>query len=491
LSRNTVQGILNTVQLSRSTFKERSVDKRQRPAPNKRAPAAAFAQPLTDGGSPSLWFDPPIDLQDRRHQLTRERVVAEALAVIAHDGVQALTMRRLAARLGVVPGALYHHVRNKERLHDLVLDNVLAEVDVHLDPSPDWTDQLKVLAHRLRQVLEDHPGVAGILKTRDPLGPHSLALAKAFLGPLQAAGFADDEAGLAFFLLVDYTIGFAVGPPTSVNEQRVRDPATRTQLHQFFRSLPPTASPPWSPSANTSGSTTATSGSPPAWRCWSMGWSMRAPPPLTSTHEPTDDHPEDPTTASGRWLSRAQRDDARRAPSEASTSNAPTRSDTMNQTGPTLDPTPLRSPTEPAPAQTAMKVRPILSHELVVGDYLGVISSMHQPDHFRRVEKLEYIDADLGRPHLKYDIFYLEAAHMGPVIAWCHGIAGPLILPAGDVHVWLDVPQERQTADEQDGYWGVLSGEEEPLFSFSRLPDQTDTWQQHRIQEQQGFWQRD
>jgi AcrR family transcriptional regulator len=239
LSRNTVQSILTTVQLSRSTFKERSVDKRQRPAPNKRAPAGAFAQPLTDGESPSLWFDPPIDLQDRRHQLTRERVVAEALAVIAHDGVQALTMRRLAARLGVVPGALYHHVRNKERLHDLVLDNVLAEVDVHLDPSPDWTDQLKVLAHRLRQVLEDHPGVAGILKTRDPLGPHSLALAEAFLGPLQAAGFADDEAGLAFFLLVDYTIGFTVGPPTSVNEQRVRDPATRTQLHQFFRSLPP------------------------------------------------------------------------------------------------------------------------------------------------------------------------------------------------------------------------------------------------------------
>jgi AcrR family transcriptional regulator len=240
LSRNTVQSILNTVQLSRSTFKERSVDNRQRPAPNKRAPAAAFAQPLTDGGSPSLWFDPPTDDPDRRHQLTRERVVAEALAVIAHDGVQDLTMRRLAARLGVVPGALYHHVRNKERLHDLVLDNVLAEVDFNIDPSLGWTAQLKLLAHRLRTVLEDHPGVAGILKTRDPLGPHSLALAEAFLGPLQAAGFGDRQAGLAFFLLVDYTIGFAVGgTPDSVNEQRVRDPATRTQLHQFFRSLPP------------------------------------------------------------------------------------------------------------------------------------------------------------------------------------------------------------------------------------------------------------
>jgi AcrR family transcriptional regulator len=214
------------------------VEKR-RPAPKNWAPAAAFVQPPSDRGSPSLWFDPPIVDQDRRHQLTRERVVAEALAVIAEHGAQGLTMRRLAARLRVVPGALYHHVRDKQQLHDLVLDNVLAEVDVDLDSSPNWTDQLELLAHRLRKVLEDHPGVASILKTRDPLGPHSLALAEALLEPLQAAGFGDREAGLAFFLLIDYTIGFAVSGPTSVNEQRVRDPATRTQLHQFLRSLPP------------------------------------------------------------------------------------------------------------------------------------------------------------------------------------------------------------------------------------------------------------
>jgi AcrR family transcriptional regulator len=215
------------------------MDGRGRAAANGRATAPS-GRPATDGGPRSLWFEPPTDDQDRRPRLTRERVVTEALAAIAEDGVQALTMRSLAARLEVVPGALYHHVRNKQQLHDLVLDNVLAEVDVHLDPSLDWTGQLKLLAHRLRQVLEDHPGVAGILKTRDPLGPHSLALAEAFLGPLQTAGFGDREAGLAFFLLVDYTTGFAVGGlPTSVNKQRVRDPATRTQLHQFFRSLPP------------------------------------------------------------------------------------------------------------------------------------------------------------------------------------------------------------------------------------------------------------
>jgi AcrR family transcriptional regulator len=216
-----------------------SVQDRPKAPPGKRA-GAGSGLPATDGGSRSLWFEPPIDDQDRRPRLTRERVVDEALAVIAHDGAQALTMRSLAARLGVVPGALYHHVRNKQQLQDLLLDGVLAEVDLDLDPSLGWTEQLKVLAHRLRQVLEAHPGIAGILKTRDPLGPHSLAVAEAFLSPLQTAGFGDREAGLAFFLLLDYTIGFAVSTPaTSVNEQRVHDQAIRTQLHQFFRSLPP------------------------------------------------------------------------------------------------------------------------------------------------------------------------------------------------------------------------------------------------------------
>jgi AcrR family transcriptional regulator len=211
---------------------------RQRTTTTTPATAASGAA-AADAQARSLWFDPPSDGQGRRRQLTRELVVQEALAIIAQDGADALTMRGLAARLGVVPGAVYRHVRDKQQLQDLVLDGVLAEVDVYFDLSLLWTEQLKLLAHRLRQVLEAHPGVAGILKTRDPLGPHSLAVAEAFLGPLQAAGFTDREAGLAFFLLVDYTIGFAVSsPPTSVNEQRVRDPVTRTQLHQFFRSLP-------------------------------------------------------------------------------------------------------------------------------------------------------------------------------------------------------------------------------------------------------------
>jgi len=191
-----------------------------------------------DAHSQPLWFIPPTGDESRRRALTREDVVTEALAVIGADGVDALTMRALATRLGVVPGALYRHVRNKEQLHDLVLDGVLAEVDCTVDHRRAWTDRVKVLAHRLRTVLENHPGIAGLLKTRDPLGPHSLALAEAFLAALQTAGLPERHAGLAFCLIYDYTLGFALSSPTSVNEQRVKDTATRNRLHTFLRSLP-------------------------------------------------------------------------------------------------------------------------------------------------------------------------------------------------------------------------------------------------------------
>jgi TetR/AcrR family transcriptional regulator, tetracycline repressor protein len=197
-------------------------------------------QPAVDeAGSHQLWFIPPAGAETRRRSLTREHVVAEALTVIGTDGVAALSMRALAARLGVVPAALYRHVRNKEQLQDLVLDEVLAEIDCHVDHQLAWTERVKVLAHRLRTVLEHHPGIAGLLKTRDPLGPHSLALAEAFLGPLHAAGLPEPQTGLAFCLIYDYTLGFSLSSAASVNERRVQDTATRNKLHTFLRSLPP------------------------------------------------------------------------------------------------------------------------------------------------------------------------------------------------------------------------------------------------------------
>ncbi len=191
-----------------------------------------------DGGARSLWFNPPDDGERTRRVLTRDRVVAEALAFISNDGAQALSMRAIAARLGVVPGALYRHVRSKEQLYDLVLDAVLAEVDFEVDRGAPWAAQVAALAYRLRAVLENHPGIAALLKARDPVSPASLTLAEAFLAPLRAAGLPGREAALAFRLVYDYTAGFALADPTSPAERRLRDTATRQELHAFLRSLP-------------------------------------------------------------------------------------------------------------------------------------------------------------------------------------------------------------------------------------------------------------
>jgi AcrR family transcriptional regulator len=185
-----------------------------------------------------LWFSPPDGQDRRRRTLTRERVVAEALTVISADGAGALGMRALATRLGVVPGALYRYVRSKEQLCDLVVDEVLAEVDCRTDDDLAWTARVKVLAGRLRVVLEDHPGIAAMLKTRDPLGPHSLALAEALLAALRLSGLPQQQTALAFWLVYDYIVGFVLSDRTTVNEQRVQDAATRCQLHAFFQSLP-------------------------------------------------------------------------------------------------------------------------------------------------------------------------------------------------------------------------------------------------------------
>ena len=195
-------------------------------------------QQPADGDALTLWFNPPGAGPGGRQALTRERVVAEALAVIAADGAQSLSMRALAVRLGVVPGALYRHVRGKEQLHDLILDAVLGEVDCRTDPAMPWVAQVAVLAGRLRAVLDNHPGTAALLKTRDPLSPTSLDLAEAFIAPLLAAGLPGREAALAFRSIHDYTLGFALADPTSPAERRLRDTATREQLHAFFRALP-------------------------------------------------------------------------------------------------------------------------------------------------------------------------------------------------------------------------------------------------------------
>src|SRR5207244_1630502 len=117
----TVHTIVNDVH-SQTRSKEAGMDSRRQAAGD-------------DAGTRPLWFSPPDGEENRRRVLTRDRVVTEALAIISAHGAAALSMRALATRLGVVPAALYRHVRSKEQLYDLILDGLLAEVDCLAAPA--------------------------------------------------------------------------------------------------------------------------------------------------------------------------------------------------------------------------------------------------------------------------------------------------------------------------------------------------------------------
>jgi AcrR family transcriptional regulator len=116
-----------------------------------------------DAGTRPCGFSPPDGEENRRRVLTRDRLVAEALAIIGGHGAAALSMRALAARLGMVPAALYRHVHSKDQLYDLILDGVLAEVDCQAGPALPWTGQVTALAHRLRTVGDHVRGLVPVV----------------------------------------------------------------------------------------------------------------------------------------------------------------------------------------------------------------------------------------------------------------------------------------------------------------------------------------
>lgn len=126
--------------------------------------------------------------------LTREKMLATALQIIDRDGVEALSMRRLARALGRDPMALYRHAANKSDLLEAVVELVLAPLTVQAD-DPDWAGQLRAVARDYRAVVLAHPHVVPLLVTlpantplaRRPRG--TLRPLEAILALLTRAGF--------------------------------------------------------------------------------------------------------------------------------------------------------------------------------------------------------------------------------------------------------------------------------------------------------------
>jgi TetR/AcrR family transcriptional regulator, tetracycline repressor protein len=175
----------------------------------------------------------------QRGFLSRERIIQEALALVDEHGPDALSMRRLADRLGVAPNALYTHVRGKADLIDGLIDNVYAGLELTPDPSGDWTQQLATLSQGIRAHLLAHPAVVPFALQQPGLGPHGLRLGEAIYSVLRPAGFSDQAVVGTVYALLTYILGFvALEVPRAGTDPRTSDEFVR-RLQAFFAALPP------------------------------------------------------------------------------------------------------------------------------------------------------------------------------------------------------------------------------------------------------------
>jgi AcrR family transcriptional regulator len=159
-----------------------------------------------------VWSEMPRSVNDshkKRVPLSRERVLAGAIAIADTGGVGALTIRSLAQHLGVKPMTLYYHVANKNALLDGIVDLVFTEIEL---PSidGDWRSEMIRRANSTRRVLRHHSWAIGLMESRKNPGPATLRHHDAVLGVLRRAGFSVEMTAHAYALLDSYTYGFAL-----------------------------------------------------------------------------------------------------------------------------------------------------------------------------------------------------------------------------------------------------------------------------------------
>jgi AcrR family transcriptional regulator len=144
----------------------------------------------------------------KRRTLDQAQVVQAALALLDEVGLDELTMRRLAERLGVKAASLYRHVRNKEELLALLGDEISAEIPLPRVSGP-WMEQLAESAWNVRRGLLAHRDAARVLASTPPAGPRRLRHIEAILRTLRSAGLTDRDAARAAYHLNNFVTEFA------------------------------------------------------------------------------------------------------------------------------------------------------------------------------------------------------------------------------------------------------------------------------------------
>lgn len=172
-------------------------------------------------------------------KVTRDQVLRGALALLEREGLDALTMRRLARALGVQAGAIYWHFADRQALEDAMVDELMADL---LSPPPRgrWEDQLRMLMRRMVQaILARRDGARLAVRALRP-GPNALALSDAMLGTLRRSGRSERAVLWAASVLGHYVIGFATDvQATEAAKARGLVAITRALVKQLDRARYP------------------------------------------------------------------------------------------------------------------------------------------------------------------------------------------------------------------------------------------------------------
>ncbi|GID30175.1 TetR/AcrR family transcriptional regulator [Paractinoplanes brasiliensis] len=137
-------------------------------------------------------------------RLTPALIASATLALGDREGEKAMSMRRIAAELGCDPMAVYRHFPNRQALLDAVADLVAEEVPVPDGREP-WDRRIETLLSGMRSAALRHPGIAGHIASRPPLGPAGRRLAGAMTAALAEAGLRPADVVRAFQALIAYS----------------------------------------------------------------------------------------------------------------------------------------------------------------------------------------------------------------------------------------------------------------------------------------------
>ncbi|TDB39642.1 MAG: TetR/AcrR family transcriptional regulator [Actinobacteria bacterium] len=149
------------------------------------------------------------DQTTSRPPLSRDRVLTAAMEIADEHGVGALTMRKVASRLGVEAMSLYNHVANKDDILDGMTDRVAEQFDLPEDACS-WREAMRRRAVSAHRVFAEHPWAPALFDSRGSSGPSALRYYDWVLGVLMRAGFSIDDAPRAFSLLDSYIYGFGI-----------------------------------------------------------------------------------------------------------------------------------------------------------------------------------------------------------------------------------------------------------------------------------------